>query len=51
MTATTINATYGTEDLLISLCNSVTRVLGVATHSQLHYSGMVQRISNPWSFL
>lgn len=39
------NATYGTEDLLISLCNSVTRVLGVATHSQIHYSGMVQRIS------
>jgi CheY-specific phosphatase CheX len=38
-------AAYGTEDLLISLCNSVTRVLGVATHSSLHYSGMVQRIS------
>lgn len=36
---------YSTEDLLISLCNSVTRVLGVATHSQIHYSGMVQRIS------
>ena len=36
---------YGTEDLLISLCNSVTRVLGVATHSQIHFSGMVQRIS------
>ena len=36
---------YGTEDLLISLCNSVTRVLNVATHSHLHYSGMVQPIS------
>ena len=36
---------YGTEDLLISLCNSVTRVLNVATHSQIYYSGMVQRIS------
>ena len=36
---------YGTEDLLISLCNSVTRVLNVATHSHIHYSGMVQRIS------
>jgi len=36
---------YGTEDLLISLCNSVTRVLTVATHSHIHYSGMVQRIS------
>lgn len=36
---------YGTEDLLISLCNSVTRVLHVATQSQIHYSGMVQRIT------
>ena len=36
---------YGTEDLLISLCNSVTRVLNVATHGHIHYSGMVQRIS------
>ena len=36
---------YGTEDLLVSLCNSVTRVLTVATTSQIHYSGMVQRIS------
>jgi CheY-specific phosphatase CheX len=36
---------FGTEDLLLSLCNSVTRVLNVATNSQIHYSGMVQRIS------
>lgn len=36
---------YGTEDLLTSLCNSVTRVLSVATQSQIHYSGMVQRIT------
>ena len=36
---------FGTEDLLMSLCNSVTRVLSVATQSQVHYSGMVQRIS------
>ena len=36
---------FGTEDLLMSLCNSVTRVLYVATQSQVHYSGMVQRIS------
>jgi len=36
---------YGTEDLLISLCNSVTRVLHIATQSQIHYSGMVQRIT------
>ncbi|TXT37014.1 MAG: hypothetical protein FD135_3889 [Comamonadaceae bacterium] len=36
---------YGTEDLLTSLCNSVTRVLNLATPCQVHYSGMVQRIT------
>ena len=36
---------YGTEDLLTSLCNSVTRVLHVATQSKIHYSAMVQRIT------
>ncbi len=36
---------YGTEDLLTSLCNSVTRVLNVASQCQVHYSGMVQRIN------
>jgi len=36
---------FGTEEMLASLCNSVTRVLTVATHSQIHYSGMVQRIT------
>jgi len=36
---------YGTEDLLTSLCNSVTRVLNVATLCNVHYSGMVQRIT------
>lgn len=36
---------YGTEDLLVSLCNSVTRVLTAATHSQVYYSGMAQRIT------
>ena len=36
---------YGTEDVLVSLCNSVTRVLNVATQTQINYSGMVQRIS------
>lgn len=36
---------YGTEDLLTSLCNSVTRVLSVATQCKIHYSGMVQRIT------
>lgn len=36
---------FGTEDILISLCNSVCNVLTVATHSQVRYSGMVQRIT------
>lgn len=42
---TTPQIAYGTEDVLVSLCNSVTHVLGVATHSQIHYSAMVQRIT------
>ena len=36
---------YGTEDLLTSLCNSVIRVLNVATQSKIYYSAMVQRIT------
>ncbi len=36
---------YGTEDLLTSLCNSVTNVLNKATQSEVRYSGMVQRIT------
>lgn len=36
---------FGTEDILISLCNSVTRVLSVATQGTVQYSGMVQRIT------
>ncbi len=36
---------YGTEDLLTSLCNSVTRVLNVATQGKINYSAMVQRIT------
>jgi CheY-specific phosphatase CheX len=36
---------YGTEDVLISLCNSVSRVLNVATNSKINYAGMVQRIT------
>lgn len=35
---------FGTEDLLLSLCNSVTKVLTAASHSKIQYSGMVQRI-------
>ena len=38
---------YGTEDILRSLCNSMTKVLSIATQSQIHYSGMVQRITKP----
>jgi CheY-specific phosphatase CheX len=38
-------AVYGTEDILMSLCNSVTKVLSVATQTHIHYSGMVQRIT------
>ena len=36
---------YGAEDILVSLCNSVTRVLSVATQGAVHYSAMVQRIT------
>jgi CheY-specific phosphatase CheX len=36
---------YGTEDLLVSLCNSVTRVFSLATQGKINYSGMVQRIT------
>lgn len=39
------NPVFGTEEMLISLCNSVTKVLTAATHSQIQYSGMVQRIT------
>ena len=45
MNALNANVVYGTEDLLTSLCNSVTRVLNVATQCEIHYSGMVQRIT------
>jgi hypothetical protein len=36
---------FGTEDMLRSLCNSVTKVLTVATQNQIRYSAMVQRIT------
>jgi CheY-specific phosphatase CheX len=36
---------FGTEDLLLSLCNSVSSVLTKATHGQIRFSGMVQKIS------
>ncbi|MDR2637981.1 MAG: DUF3334 family protein [Zoogloeaceae bacterium] len=37
-------AVYGTEEILVSLCDSVSKVLTMASHSQIRYSGMVQRI-------
>ena len=42
------NVVQGTEELLLSLCNSVTRVLNVATNSQVNYSGVVQRIQKTY---
>lgn len=45
MTLQESHVVYGTEDILRSLCNSMTKVLTMATQSQIHYSGMVQRIS------
>ncbi|THF62700.1 DUF3334 family protein [Pseudothauera rhizosphaerae] len=38
-------AVFGTEDILRSLCNSVARVLNIATGGEVRYSGMVQRIT------
>ena len=45
MTTQEYPVAFGTEDLLISLCNSVTKVLSMASQSQIRYSGMVQRIT------
>ncbi len=45
MTTDEDRVAYGTEDLLTSLCNSVTRVLNVAMQSKVNYSAMVQRIT------
>lgn len=36
---------FGTEDIVISLCDSVTKVLTLATQSDIRYSGMIQRIT------
>lgn len=36
---------FGTEDILRSLCDSVTKVLTVASGGQVRYSAMVQRIA------
>lgn len=45
---TTNTPTQGTDNLLVSLCNSVTRVLNVATTCHIQYSGMVQRIKKTY---
>jgi chemotaxis protein CheY-P-specific phosphatase CheC len=45
MTSLKQTAVYGVEDILRSLCNSVSQVLTAATRSRIHYSGMVQRIT------
>lgn len=45
MSSTDSTIVYGTEDILRSLCNSVTKVLSIATQSDIRYSGMVQRIT------
>jgi len=44
MTTARKDVVFDTEDLLMSLCNSVTKVLNMATQSDISYSGMVQRI-------
>ena len=36
---------FGTEDLLLGLCNSVSSVLGKATQGEIRFSGMVQKIT------
>ena len=36
---------FGTEDLLLSLCNSVSAVLSKATRGEIRFSGMVQKIT------
>ena len=44
MMKTKRNAPISTEDILYKLCNSVTGVLTEATHHDINYSPMVQRI-------
>lgn len=48
MSDNALSTVQGTEELLVSLCNSVTRVLNVATTCQIQYSGMVQRIKKTY---
>lgn len=39
-----ITKTISTDDILVMLCSSVTKVLSAATKTQINYSPMVQRI-------
>ena len=39
------SVTITTEDVLVMLCDSVTKVLCAATHKHIGYSGMVQKIN------
>ena len=48
MSDLTATSVQGTDQLLVSLCNSVTRVLNVATTCHIQYSGMVQRIKKTY---
>ena len=45
MKANKKSAPISTEDILLKLCHSVTSVLSEATHHEINYSPMVQRIS------
>lgn len=44
MNTTSPQTVYGTEEILISLCDSVSKVLTAATNNPIRYSAMVQRI-------
>ena len=48
MSHTTTSDALGTNDVLTSLCNSVCRVLNVATACKVQYSAMVQRIQKTY---
>lgn len=45
MTSKESPVVFNTEDLLLGLCNSVSKVLNIATQSEVRFSGMVQRIN------
>ncbi|CAK0751793.1 chemotaxis protein CheX [Gammaproteobacteria bacterium] len=45
ITKSSDDVVLSTEDVLLTLCNSVVSVLTAATHRQVRFSGMVQRIT------